>query len=65
MSGALRRCAICLIQRQEFELRSHKSYKKADLTMLQGSIMLIENQQDHVRRAPEVRYLLVNPEARI
>jgi len=27
--------------------------------------MLIENQQDTIRRAPEVRYLLVNPEARI
>ena len=33
--------------------------------MLQGSIILIEKQQDHVRCAPEVRYLLVNPEARI
>jgi hypothetical protein len=33
--------------------------------MLLRSIILIEKQQDNVRRAPEVRYLLVNPEARI
>jgi len=32
--------------------------------MLLGSIMLLENQQDYVKRAPEMRYLF-NPKARI
>lgn len=32
--------------------------------MLQRSIILIENQQDHARGAPEVRYALLNSESK-